>query len=70
MILSMKEFNSIPPAVASYFFSDSKLKYVPTIKEWDTVMEMVMDKYPTPYPRMRLKYENVNTNELPDDLLK
>lgn len=66
----MKEFNSIPPEVASHFFSDDKPKYVPTIKEWVTVMEMVMvmDKYPTPYPRIKLKYEELDINELPDNI--
>ena len=65
----VKDFNSIPEDVRGYFFTTLKLSYILPIEDMDIVMVMdkVMDKYPTPYPRIEAKggEERVNPDDIP-----
>jgi len=65
----IKEFNSIPPEVRSHFIVSLKLNYILPIETHTLVMVMdkVMDKYPSPYPRIEPVggEERVNPDDVP-----
>lgn len=71
----LNDFNSIPQDILKHFIVDLKLDYVPTIVKKDKfskqnkvmVKVIVMDKYPSPYPRIEAISldETVNPEDLP-----
>ena len=65
----IKDFNSIPQNVLNHFFRTLKLDYQPTIENKDIVivMDKVMVKEGTPYPRIEAKdmNEQVDPDTIP-----